>query len=720
MKKILMALCVSLTLTSTAVTQKQSAHLNLEDLIPGGSTHWKYTPENLYGVQWWGNTCILPSGDTISAINPITQGKKHLFTLAEVNAVLVNKNIGKLYHFYNIIFPYSDKQEILIKLPAKYVTYDFGKKRISKIVTLPEGADNDDFCKENNDVAYTVGDNLFIATPDGKQLAVTNETKNGIVCGKSVHREEFGITKGTFWSPQGNSLAFYRMDESMVAQYPLVNIDTRIATIQNIRYPMAGMTSHKVYIGIYDTNTGKTIFLKTADPTDRYFTNITWSPDGKKLYVIELNRNQDHAQLIRYNAVTGDLEKILIEETDPKYVEPLHPITFLPWNDKQFIYQSQKDGFNHLYLYDTEGNFIKPITKGYWLVQKIDGFNAKTKTILITTTGLSPLQSNAAEVTLNGKITYYGACKEGVESIKPSDDGNYAIENYSSPTIPRKIDLIRISKKKEEANIFTAKDPYAGLIMPTVTLGTIKAADGVTNLYYRMVKPADFNPSKKYPVIIYVYGGPHAQMIHHSWQQDVRGWDLYMAMKGYIMFTLDNRGSENRGFDFESCTFRHLGIEECKDQMKGVEYLKSLPYVDANRLGIHGWSFGGHMTIAMLLRHPGVFKVGVAGGPVIDWKYYEVMYGERYMDTPQTNPEGYKECNLNEMAGNLKDHLLIIHDYNDKTCVPQHSLSFLKACVEAYTFPDFLTYPDYDHNVTGHDRVHLHEKITRYFEDYLK
>ena len=244
------------------------------------------------------------------------------------------------------------------------------------------------------------------------------------------------------------------------------------------------------------------------------------------------------------------------------------------------------------------------------------------------------------------------------------------------------------------------------------------ASDG-TVITGKMCLPPNFDPNKKYPAIVYVYGGPHAQMITNSWMNDARGWDIYMANKGYIMFTLDNRGSSNRGLEFENVTFRHLGIEEGKDQVKGVDYLKSLPYIDSNRIGVHGWSFGGHMTTALMLRYPEIFKVGVAGGPVIDWKYYEIMYGERYMDTPQTNPEGYEQCDLKNLAGQLKGHLLIIHDDHDDTCVPQHTLSFMKACVDARTYPDLFIYPGHKHNVLGRDRVHLHEKITRYFEDYL-
>jgi prolyl tripeptidyl peptidase. Serine peptidase. MEROPS family S09B len=308
--------------------------------------------------------------------------------------------------------------------------------------------------------------------------------------------------------------------------------------------------------------------------------------------------------------------------------------------------------------------------------------------------------------------------KEGVHAATVSRSGKYLIDRYSSTSVPRSINLIDI-KTNKSINLLTAANPFEGFVMPTIEVGTIKAADEQTDLYYRMVKPSNFDPSLKYPVIVYVYGGPHAQMITNAWQNSARGWDIYMANKGYIVFTLDNRGSDNRGLEFENCTFRHLGIEEGKDQVKGVQFLKSLPYIDGNRIGVHGWSFGGHMTTALLLRYPDIFKTGVAGGPVIDWSYYEVMYGERYMDTPGSNPEGYQTCNLKNLAGNLKGHLLIIHDDHDDTCVPQHTLSFMKACIDARTYPDLFIYPGHKHNVAGRDRVHLHEKITRYFEDNL-
>ena len=736
-KSILAALLLAMPALAgtTVMAQETTPNSNglkyptLEDLIPGGETY--RFAQTLYGVQWWGDQCIKPTIDSLFAINP-KNGKETLLTTREhINQALQSQELGKLSHLYSVQLPWADKTQLLLALKGKYVVYDWKADQIVSSLVFDKQAANTDYSTESGHVAYTIGNNLYV---DNRQ--VTDEPE-GIVCGQTVHRNEFGISKGTFWSPSGQLLAFYRMDESMVSQYPLVDITARVGKVDPVRYPMAGMTSHKVQVGIYNPATQKTIYLNTGDPTDRYFTNICWAPDEKTLFLIELNRDQNSACLQQYSAETGKLLDTLYQERHPKYVEPQQPIVFLPWDNTKFIYQSQKDGYNHLYLFDTRiktevqrtedktgGNYIafyqmKPLTSGPWLVQSILGFNAKKKEIFITATKESPLQSNIYKVNVtNGKLTPMDNGL-GVHNAQLSASGTYLLDNWSAPDVPRVIDLRSTANGRQTACLLTAPNPFDGFKMPSVEVGTLKAADGQTDLYYRIIKPAGFDPAKKYPAIVYVYGGPHAQMIANNWNYAARGWDLYMANKGYILFTLDNRGSSNRGLEFENCTFRHLGIEEGKDQVKGVEFLQSLPYVDANRIGVHGWSFGGHMTTALMLRYPDLFKVGVAGGPVIDWSYYEVMYGERYMDTPQTNPEGYKQTNLKNLAGQLKGHLLIIHDDHDDTCVPQHTLSFIKACVDARTYPDMFIYPCHKHNVLGRDRVHLHEKITRYFEDYL-
>ena len=728
-KKISLLLSAALTIGNLMAQELKMP--TLDDLLPGGETY--HYAENLYGLQWWGDVLVKPEIDRVVTVD-LRNGKETLLAeIDDISNILKKDGIDtNLPSLQNVQLLWPGESKILVRTRTSYYVLDWKNKTVVAKQEMPRGAANADFNNNSCNLAYTIKNNLYV---NGKQL--TDEPE-GIVVGQSVHRNEFGINKGTFWSPKGNLLAFYNMDESMVTEYPLVDIDARVGELTPVRYPMAGMTSHKVKVGIYDVNTDKTIYLDAGDPTDRYFTNISWAPDEKSIWLIELNRDQNHAKLCQYDVKTGKLMGVFYEEENPKYVEPENPIVFLPWDPSKFIYQSERDGFNHLYLMDTQtsvypekhsvGNSsykesfkTTQLTKGNWLVQGILGFNEAKKEIIYSSTEVSPLQTNIYKVNVKDGTKTTLNDTEGVHRAQISASGTYLIDNYSTPTEARIIDVYDTTGKglAKAINLLTAEDPLKGFLLPLIETGTIKASDGKTELYYRICKPADFDPTKKYPAIVYVYGGPHAQMIHNGLRYDARGWDLYMANKGYIMFTLDNRGSDNRGFEFESTTFRHLGVEESKDQVKGVEFLKSLPYVDANRIGVHGWSFGGHMTTSLMLRYPEIYKVGVAGGPVIDWAFYEVMYGERYMDTPQANPDGYKETNLRNLAGNLKGHLLMIHDYQDETCVPQHTLSFIKACVDARTYPDLFIYPGHPHNVSGRDRIHLHEKITRYFEDNL-
>ena len=703
--------------TSTMMAQDKKS-FTLEDLIPGGNNYFNLQPKNIQGLRWWGDLMLKGEIDELKAFNPANGKEETLITLQEVNDLLAAKELGKLHHFYSISMPYEQKW-MLLNTRKHRILVDLDNKEVIWTQDIPAKAANQDWNQTTRALAYTIDNNLYVLPNGGEAIQVTNEP-DGVLCGQSVHRNEFGINGGIFWSPKGNLLAFYRMDQSMVTDYPQVNTSTRIATLEPDKYPMAGMTSHKVTIGVFNPATKETVYLKAGDPTDRYFTNVSWSPDEKSVYVIELNRDQNHSQLVRYNAATGEKEAILYEEKHPKYVEPQNPILFLPWNATQFIYQSQRDGYNHLYLFDTTGQEVKQLTQGEWIVKSILGFNEKAKEIIIMSTEISPLQSNAYAVNVKtGKRRLIGA-SEGTHRVQLSGSGKYVIDNYTAHNVARSINVLSTTGKGKEINLLTAEHPMEAYNMPEITLGTIKAADGKTDLYYRLVKPVNFDASKKYPAVIYVYGGPHAQNITDTYNYGVRGWDIYMAQLGYVMLTVDNRGSSNRGLEFENCTHRKLGVEEMKDQMKGVELLKSLSYVDANRIGVHGWSFGGFMTTNLMLTYNDTFKVGVAGGPVIDWKMYEVMYGERYMDTPQDNPEGYKNSDLTQRAGDLKGRLQIIIGANDPVCVPQHSIAFLRACIDAGTHPDYFIYPGDGHNMAGRDRIHLHERITRYFEDYLK
>lgn len=746
---------------ATISSAQEKKTFTLNDVIPGGDNYFNLVPKSMPGLQWWGDICVRTDIENIKKIDTKSGKESILVTLEEVNEALKNgempyKLTGHIKPLRTLMaasLPWGDRNVITFtqyddRTPGqKYmIWYDFSKKKIVNLFNLQgEGPTNFDFCKENGYMAYTIGNDLYVAH-EGDFSSMVNPKVTGnqqqekdVVYGQAVHRNEFGIMKGTFWSPKGTYLAFYRMDQSMVTDYPQVNTTARIAELVPDKYPMAGMTSHKVTVGIYNVKDGKTIYLQAGDPTDRYFTNISWVPDEKSIFVIELNRDQNHAQLVQYDAVSGQKIGVLYEEKHTRYVEPQHPLIFLPWDDSQFIYQTQRDGFNHLYLMDTKTKlkgewktgkdsedqyceYLKtiPLTEGNWLVQDVLGFNTSRKEIIIASTEISPLQTNIFSLNVkNGKRTLIGM-EDGTHQAKLSASGTYLIDYFTSNNVPREISILPTTGKKG-TTLFTATDPLKeNYNLPEITVGTIKAADGETDLYYRLIKPVNFDPNKKYPAIIYVYGGPHAQMIHNTRFYDARGWDLYMAQQGYVMLTVDNRGSDNRGIKFENCTFRHLGTEEMKDQVQGAKFLQSLPYVDADKIGVHGWSFGGFMTTNLMLTYPDIFKVGVAGGPVIDWQFYEVMYGERYMDTPQANPEGYKESNLRLKAGNLKGRLEVIIGGMDPTCVPQHSISFLRACIDAGTHPDFFIYPEDGHNMMGRDRVHLHEHITRYFLDHLK
>ena len=712
-----LAILVILAFLGNIPMTAQDKLFTLEDLNFGGNNYRNLLPENLW-LTWWGEKLIQTDVEECYTIDTKTGKKSLLFTLDDVNEWTDGNDTAYVRHLMNATFPYPDKPLVALGNRKSFLLLDFESKKIVWQDSI-SGQEANDWNALSRATAYVEDHQLFVVDAEGKKHQLSTDGSREIVYGQSVHRNEFGIEKGTFWSPDGQKLAFYRMDQSMVTDYPQVDIFPRTASYEPDKYPMAGMTSHKVTVGVYDLKTQKTIYLQAGDPTDRYFTNISWSPDGNTLYLFELNRKQNDCRLVSYNATTGERIAELYRETSDRYVEPLHPILFLPWDDTKFILQSQKDGYNHLYLFDTKGNELRQLTSGPWVVLKVLGFNKKAKSIIIESNEQHPLQYNIYQVNIaTGKRTLLDNGR-GFHDATLSASGQLLYDRYQEPTVPRKIDIINTVNGKRQ-NLLTAEDPWEGYQQPIFESGSIKAADGITDLYFRMVKPHDFDETKKYPTVVYVYGGPHAHNVGATWHWGSRSWETYMAQKGYVLFILDNRGSENRGRDFEQTTFHQLGQIEMQDQMKGVEYLKSLPYVDMNRLGVHGWSFGGFMTISLMTNYPDVFKVGVAGGPVIDWKWYEVMYGERYMGTPQDNPEGYAKSSLIDKAKNLKGKLQIITGYNDNTVVPQHCLSFLDACIKAGTQPDFFAYPGEEHNMRGHASVHLHERITQYFEDYLK
>ena len=602
-----------------------------------------------------------------------------------------------------------------------YMLFD-GKKERSMTAAEREQFKNLVWPEQKDRVEKKEG-NLYV---DGK-LVERGDGYN-VVLGESVHRNEFGINGGLFWSPKQSKLAFYRMDQSMVVDYPLVNTKAREAEPMPIKYPMAGMQSHWVTVGVYEPATEKLIYLNTCRDTtiherEMYLTNIAWSPDEKYVYIAKVNREQNHMWLEQYDAATGAFMKVLFEETNPRYVEPCEPMFFTPKGD-QFLWFSMRDGYKHLYLYNADGSLVKQVTKGEYEVEEFIQFDKKGEHIFVyankdNLAGRDAYRVNLKKGTMEC-LTMQENGLHGTHTVALNEAGTTWVDVWSSVDVPARADLRDLKHKNPLKTFYTAENPLKDYAMPGIELGTLKAADGKTDLFYRLITPPDMKPGEKYPTLVYVYGGPHSQLVTDSWLAGGNLYFLRLAQQGYVVFTLDNRGTDNRGFEFESCTHRRLGEIEMADQMEGVKFLKSLPYVDKDRMGVEGWSFGGFMTITMKLAHPEVFKVGCAGGPVIDWKWYEIMYGERYMDTPQENPEGYEATSLLNKAKNLQGRLLVIQGAEDNTVVPQHSTEFIERCINNYRQVDYFAYPHHEHNVLGRERLHLYQKMFQYYEDFLK
>ncbi len=700
MKNIL--ILAFLLFTSNIIFSQKT--ITLEDAIL--SYQKGLQPTRLANLQWAGSSAVYSylSGDKLILVDRSSQKE----TILNANVLGGDKSA----------FPYIswlDKNSFYYKDGETYYTYNLDEKKLGKMVSFQQGAENRDFQPESNSVAYTMDNDLYVSTPKGENVVVVNNDDSNIVSGQAIARYEFGISKGTFWSPKGKYLAFYEKDESSVWDYPLLDISKTPGALNSVKYPMAGQKSEIGRVGIYNVKKGKVKYIENSGKDDHYYTNLSWGPKGKYIYIAEINRDQNHMWLNKYKASNGKFVETLLEETSDAWVEPETPANFI--SKKHFLWFSEKDGFMNLYRYDANGKGEKQLTKGQSVMQSIVGFDSNKKYAFVQGTGKDARERHIFKVNLHSGEMTQVTKGHGVHSGSLSPDGKYILDSYTDLNTPFRVDIIK-TKNKKTKTIYTAENPFNGFTMPSVEMVDVPTKFG--DLHARIIKPSNFNASKKYPVLVYVYGGPHAQMVTDRWNAGAPLWMNWMAEQGYIIFTLDNRGSENLGFEKESQIHRQLGKIEIEDQMTGVKYLKSLPYVDGDRLAVHGWSFGGFMTTSMMLKKAGTFNVGVAGGPVIDWKWYEIMYGERYMDRPEENPEGYKNANLTNYVENLKGKLLTIHGGMDDVVVMQHNLAFHRACIEKGIYPDFYMYPTHKHNVRGKDRVHLMTKVLNYIMENNK
>lgn len=710
MRKLLLALCL------TGITGKglaQTKLLTIQEAVLKGRT--SLAPARLQNLAFIKGTQKITYTDKneLKVVSLETGKEIESIKTLVVNKALLASKMDTISTFEKV--RWENEKTFYFNTRLGEMVYSTESRTVNKSAEKPKPnskIENADTLNNTDTYAYTIDNNVFISL-NGKQIQVTNDGSYTLVNGKSVHRDEFGIRKGTYWSPMGNYLAYYRMDQTDVTDYPIVDWTTYPATNTNIKYPMAGNKSHYVTLQVYSVKNNSTITIKTEGPKDQYLTNICWSPDEKKIYIAVLNREQNHYKLNEYDAATGNFVKTLLEEKDDKYTEPQYPMVFLKNNPAQFIWQSRKDGYNHLYLYNADGSLVKQLTKGNWEVKEKNGFDGKGENFFFHANEQSPVNQDFYSVNLkSGKIKRLTQ-DNGFHTATLNKTGDYFVDNFTSCYTPREIRVVNASTGKL-TTLFKAENPVKDYKLGKWSLFTIKNNEG-TDLYCRLFKPADFDSTKKYPVLVYLYNGPHSQLVTNSWMAGGELWYQYMAQKGFMVFTLDGRGTSHRGKVFEQAIHRQLGDKEMEDQLKGVEYLKSLPYVDGERIGVHGWSYGGFMTTSLMTRHSGIYKVAVAGGPVIDWSYYEIMYGERYMDTPEENKEGYDKNNLLNHVDKLKGKLLMIHGAQDDVVVWQHSILYQKKAVDKGIQMDYYVYPGHLHNVLGKDRAHLMEKITDYF-----
>ena len=689
-----------------------------------------FTPEdasyNNYAVyakgqsfKWLGdsNKLVFTENNEIKYRNPSEKGSHSLLSLDMLNGIAKDNNAGEFKRLPNITWTAEDGGYFYKMGEDGDITLNvlsINNKSIKKVNSYPANAENATLEPKTMRIAYTIGNDLYIAD-GGKQIRIT-ENPEHVIAGQAVHRNEFAIDGGIFWSPDGNKLAYYLMDESMVTDYPLVDITTRIATEKPIKYPMAGMTSHIVKLHVYDVVNGTDVVMQTGEPEEHYLTAITWNNDCKNIYIGILNRGQDTLNFNEYNALDGKFNKTIFTDIDEQYVEPQGPAYFLPGSTTMFVWLAQRDGYYHLWLHNTQTLKARQIEKGNYVVTAFNGFDGKGNAYY-TSTEVSPLQRHFYKVNLKSGKKIRLTPEHGTHSVIPSKNGKFFIDNYTSTDVPRAAQIVD-DKGRSFDFLYTAENPIKDYNIGETEIDSIKAEDGQM-LYTRIIKPYNFDPNKKYPVIVYVYGGPHAQLITDTWLAGAGIYLNYLAQEGFVVFTVDNRGSADRGEAFEQIIHRQCGQMEMHDQMTGIEYLKTKPYVDADRIGSDGWSYGGFMSTSLKINYPETFKVSVAGGPVINWKYYEIMYGERYMDTPQENPEGYELTALDNKTDKLEGKLLIIHCSTDPTVVWQNSLSFLEQAIHNQKQMDYFVYPGHDHNVYGMDRAHLITKITQYFKDNL-
>ena len=707
----------------------------IDDLIPGGSTYYQSSVAQRTYTTWWGDECVRLDMDHCSLIdkkNPDSEGEQ-LFSLNAIRPLLRSADIPQS-HLYYAEFPYPDQPLVMLKSPSKQALVDWKRHVVVWTQQRDSLAQAEEWSKTSRNLAFVKDHNLYVCDQNGKTSQLTTDGTSDIVYGQSVHRNEFGIEGGLFWSEQGTKLAFYRMDQSMVSAYPQVDLnldpeqgESRCAKAAPDRYPMAGETSHKVTVGIYDTTNGTTVCLDCGDPTDRYFTNIAWAPDGNTLYLIELDRAQKNGKLDAYDATTGKYLATLFTEHNDKYFEPLHPIQFLPWDSKRFVYQTRRDGYNHIYLYKLDGvkaELERQLTSGSFEVINLLGFNGKEKSVVYASNEANPIGCALYTVDMKGKRKALGGT-DGWHTAALSGSGLYVTDSWMMPEGPIALrqDLVNTSDGKR-VTFNDAKDPWDSFNVPEIKVGTLKAADGVTDLYGAMYKPYDFDSTKVYPICDYVYPGPQVEANNISWSKGFTRTDR-LAQIGMIVITVGNRGGHpNRSkwnHNYGYGNLRDYGLE---DQKYAIQQLGArFPFIDLDRVGIHGHSGGGFMSTAAILKYPDFFKVAVSCAGNHDNSIYNRWWSEQHHGILEKINKGdttfvYHIDTNQELAKNLKGRLMLFHGDIDNNVHPANTIRVVNALIRANKRFDMMILPGQRHGF-GDMNEYFFWRMADYYSEWL-
>ncbi len=552
----------------------------------------------------------------------------------------------------------------------------------------------------------------------GKERRITRggseEVRNGAL--DWVYPEELSITTAYWWSPDSQRIAYLQFTESGVTQYPLVDFTSVTGETEFMRYPKAGGRNPAVSGFAVSLKGGRPQPLATTKD-DAYIPRLDWLPDGKRVAIQKLNRAQNQLDLFFVEAASGKSELVLMEK-DPHWINVGDELYFFA-DGKRFLWGSERDGYRHLYLYDMDGKLVRQVTRGDWEVTNLDGVDEQAGAVYFTATEKSPLERHLYRIELGDATATRITREHGTHSVTLSPDEQHFVDAYSNATTPPRQDVYRADGARAQVlneNRGAELQEY-GLQAPEFL--RVRGADG-TELHGMMIKPPKFDKERKYPVLVYLYGGPHGQVVRNQWGGNRFLWHQVMAQKGYIVFSLDNRGMAGRGHAFETPIHKRMGEIELADQLAGVEYLKSLPYVDGSRIGIWGWSYGGYMTLNAMFRAADTFKAGFAGAPVTAWENYDTIYTERYMRMPQENPEGYKESSPRTHAAKLKGKLLIAHGTADDNVHYTNTLQLQKELIKAGKYVEVVAYPERGHGISdAKAQEHLFRRVTQFFLDNL-